>query len=512
MADPEHEHVVRKGADSIRLWREDHPDIRLKLASADFDGVDLRRAPLSNADLFRAHFREARLQDADLRDCLFFWTDFTGADLRGANLSNAIFTACSFMDAILVNANLHHARFFQSNLQGAALTGAVLTESGFNRTPLTGVDLSGLSLKEACFDETDLYEANLNKANLYKSSMRWASLVAASLEGANLWKARLDKADLSGANLNGADLRWALLKGANLQRARLCGASLNHAELKGAVLTKADLSNADLQEACLEGAYLREANLSNANLEGARLEQAELLSANLSGARVRGANLWNADLKDAILTGVDLSETIQDHPTYPPDLGGRVEYSFRDPKSADATLVEVFYATDRRPTGNTAPGQFYGRERGEEGKELTFGRCEVSIPRDHKMGGLESPSIWRLEFREEPTKHVILMTITQADEKTFFHRVNVRMSRFAKRAAFVFIHGYNVSFEDAARRTAQLSYDLGFEGAPIFYSWPSHGVTAKYVGDETAVEWTEPHLEEFLDLLCTHSGAQTIRW
>ena len=33
------------------------------------------------------------------------------------------------------------------------------------------------------------------------------------------------------------------------------------------------------------------------------------------------------------------------------------------------------------------------------------------------------------------------------------------------RQAFVFLHGYNVTFEAAAYRTAQIAYDLRFDGA-----------------------------------------------
>ena len=49
---------------------------------------------------------------------------------------------------------------------------------------------------------------------------------------------------------------------------------------------------------------------------------------------------------------------------------------------------------------------------------------------------------------------------------------------------FVFVHGYNVTFEGAAQRTAQIAYDLKFSGAPIFYSWPSQARTLEYTVDD----------------------------
>ena len=78
------------------------------------------------------------------------------------------------------------------------------------------------------------------------------------------------------------------------------------------------------------------------------------------------------------------------------------------------------------------------------------------------------------------------------------------------KSAFVFVHGYNVTFEDAARRTAQMAYDLGFDGAPVFYSWPSQGETADYMVDEQNSDWTEKHLEAFLKEFVEHSKAENI--
>jgi esterase/lipase superfamily enzyme len=65
----------------------------------------------------------------------------------------------------------------------------------------------------------------------------------------------------------------------------------------------------------------------------------------------------------------------------------------------------------------------------------------------------------------------------------------------------VVVHGYNVSFEDAVRRAAQLADDLDFPGVPVLYSWPSEGRAHGYTADEMNVEWTLPHFEELLGLV-----------
>jgi esterase/lipase superfamily enzyme len=168
--------------------------------------------------------------------------------------------------------------------------------------------------------------------------------------------------------------------------------------------------------------------------------------------------------------------------------------------------VTVFYGTDRAPGDSELPAEYYGGGRGE----LTLGKCEVSIPLDHKLGELESPSFWRFEFGENPEKHVVLMSVEPQERKEFLGEIRDRITASGSRAAFVFVHGYNVTFEDAARRTGQMAYDLQFDGAPIFYSWPSKGTFKGYMADEVASQYTVPHLQEFLALLAAESGAETV--
>jgi esterase/lipase superfamily enzyme len=148
----------------------------------------------------------------------------------------------------------------------------------------------------------------------------------------------------------------------------------------------------------------------------------------------------------------------------------------------------------------------YGAARGM----LTFGYAEVSIPRDHRSGELESRSLWRLEFRDDPLKHVVLLSALGRSRDEFFGDVAARVRASPKSNAFIFVHGYNVTFEDAARRTAQISYDLGFEGAPVFYSWPSQGRTVEYTVDEQNVEWAQADLKNFLEEFFSRSEAQNV--
>lgn len=139
-------------------------------------------------------------------------------------------------------------------------------------------------------------------------------------------------------------------------------------------------------------------------------------------------------------------------------------------------IVRTFFATDRSVDLSKDAREMFGHGRAD----LKYGVAEVSIPRAHRMGELESPSFLKFEFREDPEKHIVLLSAKTFSLEQFVSAVEERVDRSEKKSAFVFVHGYNTSFEDASRRTAQIAYDLGFDGAPIFYSWPSRDNEAAY--------------------------------
>lgn len=160
----------------------------------------------------------------------------------------------------------------------------------------------------------------------------------------------------------------------------------------------------------------------------------------------------------------------------------------------DYAVMRVYFATDRELSGDRHPARLFSNARGQ----LRFGSCEVSIPRDHRMGELETPSLLRLEFRQDPEQHVVLLSAELADRDAFMAGLKQAVAAAGSRSALLFIHGYRTTFEDAARRTGQLAYDLGFHGAPVFYSWPSQGKLSGYIVDEANVEWTQANLAAFL--------------
>jgi esterase/lipase superfamily enzyme len=176
--------------------------------------------------------------------------------------------------------------------------------------------------------------------------------------------------------------------------------------------------------------------------------------------------------------------------------------------SSAFTIVRVFYATDREEVADGLSLHYAGT-RTTKGS-LAYGSCDVSIPDTHTIAEIERPSIWKLEFHADPEKHMILQRIQPERKDLFFKDLSASVSASPAKEAFVFVHGYNVSFEDAAIRTAQLSYDFGFKGAPIFYSWPSEGRLLGYFADEKSVADTVGDLKQFLQDVANQSGATTV--
>jgi esterase/lipase superfamily enzyme len=172
--------------------------------------------------------------------------------------------------------------------------------------------------------------------------------------------------------------------------------------------------------------------------------------------------------------------------------------------------VEVFYATDRERGPPTERGlEFTAERKSSEG--LYFGKCRVSIPRDHRIGKLETASI--LTFRRRPNQYVELLRIEPMDQRAYWTDLAATVGSAERQQILVFVHGFLNTFEDAVRRTAQLAYDLQFGGAVVAYSWPSDRVlipARRYFADETNVEWTTAHFSTFLDGLTRQFPNATI--
>ncbi len=170
------------------------------------------------------------------------------------------------------------------------------------------------------------------------------------------------------------------------------------------------------------------------------------------------------------------------------------------------TVEVVVTRVHRQHDGLSNAGPTYGPE---YSRQVSLGSCDVTIPDLHTEGEIERPRLVKLEIAEDPERHIVVKTVRPLEPDAFYTDLRGELDRRGN-SILVFVHGYNVSFESAARRTAQMSHDLKLAGAPIFYSWPSQANWRKYRVDEKNVELSVNQLKTFLLDIAQRSGADTV--
>lgn len=182
----------------------------------------------------------------------------------------------------------------------------------------------------------------------------------------------------------------------------------------------------------------------------------------------------------------------------------------------DWDVVPVFYGTDRSAVLG-AQRISYSSDRG---RRLELGRALVTVPKSHVVPQIERP--WALhipyfdikvyEEAEDPARHFTMQEITALSREEFLALVRARIAASSTFSghALVFVHGYNTSFDNAVFRTAQIAYDLKFDGAPFLYSWPSGGGIASYTYDRESSGQSVPFLREFLQTVVDDTGAKAV--
>jgi esterase/lipase superfamily enzyme len=170
------------------------------------------------------------------------------------------------------------------------------------------------------------------------------------------------------------------------------------------------------------------------------------------------------------------------------------------------TVLKVWFGTDRQVMLHPGSADVaFGSRRSEAEDPLTLGMAKVSIPATHRQGRIEQPRWWRIEFREDPKKHMVL-----TDVRTLGLDAFVTSAGPLEKAGLLFVHGFNVSFGEAALRTAQLAFDLKFDGLPLLYSWSSEGSAVDYAHDAATIDWATANLQRFLELVTENLHLSTL--
>jgi esterase/lipase superfamily enzyme len=138
------------------------------------------------------------------------------------------------------------------------------------------------------------------------------------------------------------------------------------------------------------------------------------------------------------------------------------------------------------------------------------GLCRVFIPESHKIGSIGSP--WWKRLLTFSNDRLRVLGISELEQAAYWSGITAHIAALAadERNALIFIHGYNVSFEEAALRAAQIGFDLSIKGAMAFFSWPSQGSLDGYPADEATIEASEGVIADFMTDFADRTGATAV--
>ena len=178
--------------------------------------------------------------------------------------------------------------------------------------------------------------------------------------------------------------------------------------------------------------------------------------------------------------------------------------------SADTNgeIYPVWFGTNRKPT--TDGKGFTSKRNGL----ISRGRVDVFVPETHRFGEIGT-SLWqrllRFDLRDDRMR---LQRIVGQDWENFYSEIHqaIQAARDSgeQSHALFFLHGFNVTFEEAAIRAAQIGVDLKVPGATAFFSWPSRGSVTAYPADEASIEASEQAITDFLVDFTQHCGAEKV--
>lgn len=130
-----------------------------------------------------------------------------------------------------------------------------------------------------------------------------------------------------------------------------------------------------------------------------------------------------------------------------------------------ASVVSMLVVSTR--AASDRPGQVYS---GRRGMNTTLSTIDVSIPPNHRLGRIE----WPNDDTVDPNRELATVRVEPVDPPA------VRLwfeQQGARGRVLIFVHGFNVPFDGAVYRLAQVTHDAGATSAPILFTWPSLGST-----------------------------------
>lgn len=130
---------------------------------------------------------------------------------------------------------------------------------------------------------------------------------------------------------------------------------------------------------------------------------------------------------------------------------------------SDTRTIDLLIATNRK----TKNGKF-----GCSDEQLSvnlesstqYGLCKINVPKNHTIGQIN----FTKNNRQSSHEYFKILNARTFAESNF-----VELIKKTKRIPLVFVHGFNVRYQEAVLRASQIAYDLKYQGPVILFSWPA---------------------------------------
>lgn len=128
---------------------------------------------------------------------------------------------------------------------------------------------------------------------------------------------------------------------------------------------------------------------------------------------------------------------------------------------ADNAQIEVYVATNRlrKNADFGCSDEHFGVD---FDKQTNYGICMVKVGKMHEIGNISN------EQNKKNVENFKVALANSTDSKKFFSEI-----KKTNATPLVFVHGFNVRYNEAVLRSAQIAYDLKYQGPVILYTWPA---------------------------------------
>ena len=195
------------------------------------------------------------------------------------------------------------------------------------------------------------------------------------------------------------------------------------------------------------------------------------------------------------------------------DMEEEILYDYCESMTDNCVTVPILYMTDRKDTGNEELDQRFANQREDQWRDsmvgnsnLHYGVVTTTVPaaagtKPEQIGVFKKAWRWLWKRITGSTPHdtTIVRSLEPLSESDFGTILKEFSEIRDSQRIMVFVHGFNNSFSFAARRFAEFTNHISFDGIPIMFSWPSYNRLLLYGGDLNQVERSCPRFSSALD-------------